>query len=357
MIFTQIWERYLLKEMIKIFGLFLFGFFFLYAAIDYSMHMQDFLKDKKLQILDLCIYYGFQFIKRAPLLLPLALLISTIKVLTSLNTSRELVALQTAGLSFKKLMRPFLFTGVLCALFNILSFELLLPKALTHLDQFYDKYIKHTKGTKSYPLHIFTLKNNTKVVYQSYDKDSDLFFDVIWLQSANEIWRMRYLSGNPLQPEGRYVDHLVRAPDGSFEKKDSFEHRIFKEMSWDRNQPRKGFIPLENRSLQELCKLGFASQSSSYLKMEAKAQLYYKCTMPLLSLLVIVASAPFCVRYSRRFPLFFLYTVSLFGYITFFTLMDSAVILGENRAFSPFAAIFIPFFLCSLPFTINYVKR
>ncbi len=358
MIFSKIWERYFLREIGKVFGLFLFGFFFLYAAIDYSLHMQDFLKDKKLQIMDLLVYYGFQFIKRAPLLLPLALLVSTIKVLTSLNAHRELVALQTSGLSFKKLMRPFFFVAALCVGFNLISCEFFLPKSLTYLDRFYDKHLKHTKyNRKRYPVHILTLKDNSKIIYQTHDKEKETFVDVIWLQSSDEIWRMRYLNANPDRPEGRFIDHLVRSPQGHFEKKESVEKKLFEGMSWDRNPPRKGFTPLENRSISQLYTMGFRQKCTSYVKMELLTHLCYKATIPFLSLLAVAAVSPFCVRYARRKPLFLLYAVSLFGYIAFFTLMDAAVILGENRVAAPPVAIFTPLLLCGLPFIWNYRRQ
>ncbi len=358
LMFSKIWERYFLREIFKVFGLFLFGFFFLYAAIDYSLHMQDFLKDKRLQITDLFVYYGFQFIKRAPLLLPLALLVSTIKVLTSFNAHRELVALQASGLPFKKLMKPFFFVAALCTLFNVVSSEFFLPRSLTYLDRFYDKHLKHTKYTqKRHPIHILTLKDSSKLIYQTHDKEKELFIDVIWLQSANEIWRMRYLSANPEAPEGKFVDHLVRTPDGLLEKKESVEKKLFKEMSWDRDPPRKGFIPLENRSISQLYQMGFRQKCTAFVKMELLTHLCYKSAIPFLSLLVVAAASPFCVRYARRTPLFLLYAVALFGYISFFTLMDAAVILGENRVAPPPIAIFAPLLLCGFPFIWNYHRQ
>src|SRR5581483_5803542 len=116
---------------------------------------------------------------------------------------------------------------------------------------------------------------------------------------------------------------------------------------WQPNLPRKGFIPIENRSLSELYKLGFKEKSSSYAKTELRTQFFYKSIMPFLSLIVVFAVSPFCVFYARKIPIFFIYAMALFGYITFFTLMDASVILGENHIVSPFLAVFAPFALCS----------
>ncbi|MCX6991210.1 MAG: LptF/LptG family permease, partial [Chlamydiae bacterium] len=98
---TKIWQRYFFIELCKVFFFFLVSFFFLYSLIDYTTHAGDFVTDGKFQSKNLLFYYGFQFIKRAYLLLPLALLISTIKVLCSMNASRELVALQSSGVKLK----------------------------------------------------------------------------------------------------------------------------------------------------------------------------------------------------------------------------------------------------------------
>jgi lipopolysaccharide export system permease protein len=353
-----IWERYFLKEILKVFALFLFGFFFLYAAIDYSLHMQDFLKDKSIQVGDLFAYYGFQFVKRAALLFPLALLIATVKVLTTLSSHRELVALQVSGLPIKKLLRPFFLVAGLCTLFNILSYELFLPKSLSYLDTFYDKHLRRAKeGKDKHEVHSFTLKNSTKLIYQTYHKNENFFFDVIWLKSSNEIWRMKTLTATPENPQGKHIDRLVRNSQGFFEKKESFDTRVFKEISWEKELHRKGFIPFENRSVSELFSQGYLKKTPPFMKMEMLTQFYYKCTMPLLSIVVIIAVAPFCVRYSRKTPVFLLYSASLFGFIGFFTLMDAAVILGENRVVSPPLAVLVPFLVCSVPFIRNFVRQ
>lgn len=352
----RIWEFYFLKEFLKIFFLFLFCFFFLYATIDYSLHMQDFVKNSKLQMSELCVYYGYQFIKRATLLLPLALLISTIKVLTSFSTHREFMALQVAGLSFKRLMRPFFLMGSLCALFNFLSMEYLLPRSLGFLDKFYVEHIKQERAEKkSSMVHSLTLKDNTKLIYQSYDRETEQFFDCMWLKSANEIWKIKHLRGGKT-PLGKYVDHLVQSSQGGFEKKESFDERAFPEILLQINYGKRGHLPIENRSLSELFRMGFKEKHNAYMKMELLSHFYYKCVMPLLSLLAIVAPAPFCIRNSRGASLFFLYAIALFSYIALFTLMDAAMILGENRLATPLIAILLPFTLSSAPFVWHFVR-
>ncbi len=358
MILSRIWERYFFGEVLKVFALFLFVFYFLYAVLDYSAHMQDFIKDDRIQFSELCLYYIYQFIKRADLLLPLALLISTIKVLCTLNTRSELVAFQTAGIALKTLLRPFFLAAACCTLFNYLNFELLTPKSLNFLDQFHNAHFKHShRGNRKEPFHVLYLKDHSKLIYQTYDAQRDAFFDALWIRSSDDIWRIKYLQADPDRPLGHNADHLVRNKEGFFEKAESFESHLFTQLKWQRDMTRNQFIPFENRSISDLYHLYFRKNStSSYDRAQLLTHLNFKLAMPLLSLIVILACAPFCVRYSRGQPVFFIYAIALFGFLAFFTLMDAAVILGENHVVSPLIAIFTPFAICSGAFFWKFVK-
>ena len=95
---NRIWERYIFRETLKVFFLFLGCFYFLYAMIDYSTHMQDFIVDKRIQVSHIIGYYSFMFIKRADLIVPLAALIACIKQLLSMTHNGELVALQSSAI-------------------------------------------------------------------------------------------------------------------------------------------------------------------------------------------------------------------------------------------------------------------
>ena len=358
MIAKAIWERYLLREILKVFLLFLGCFFFLYALIDYSMHMQDFIVDKRIQISHIVVYYFFHFIKRADLLIPLAILVSTLKVLFALNAHGELIALQASGLSRKKILRPFFCIGLISVLFNLASSEFLLPSSLNFLDKFRQEHFKHyDHGHRKEPVHAIRLKDRSKIIYQTADLQKKLFQDVFWVQSIDEIWRMQSLSFDPENPTGFYVDHLKRNREGNFEKVESFDQYRFAKFRWQPDPTGKGYIPLENRRLSQLLHLlAQKTKTTAYEYPQVLTHFLFKAAMPFLSLLVIVASAPLCLGHSRNLPIFFTYTIALFSFIAFFALMDAAVILGENFVVSPYLAILAPITLCWIVFGFKYRK-
>lgn len=358
MILKTLWERYLFREISKIFFLFLGCFFFLYSLIDYSLHMQDFIVDKRIQLSHIFTYYFFQFIKRADLLLPLSLLIATLKVLFSLNMRGELIALQASGLSAKKILRPFFLFATLLTVFTLFSAEFLLPSSLNHLDQFREKHFKHSRrGNRKEPIHVLPLKDRSKILYQTEDQEKNLLLDVFWISSVDEIWRMKSLSSDPVNPIGYFVDHLQRNSSGNFEKVESFEQYRFAKFKWQPDPTGKGYLPLENRPLSELFRLVIQkTKTTAYEYPQVLTYLLFKLTIPFLSLLVIAAGAPFCIRHSRTLSLFLTYALSLFGFIAFFTLIDAAAILSENLLLSPYIAILFPFLLCSALLGVRYRK-
>ena len=343
----KLWQRYILWEFSKVFFLFLFSFYFLYVLIDYSTHIQDFFQGKTLSWWIIFQYYFFQLIKRSDILLPLALLIGSIKVLCQLNSHRELVAFQVAGIRVKKLLSPLFFVAGLCFVATFLMNEFALPHSLNFIDKFYDAHLRHSyRGKRSDPLHTICLPDNSKLIYQYYDSSKEAFYDVIWLKSPDDLFRMRYLKADPELPQGQWVDHLVRDEEGGFEKTQSFSNLSFRDLKWDQNMPRKGYIPYENHSLRQLWQLlGKDSLLSSYQKQEILTQLLFKSCMPLLSLLVIIAIAPFCISYSRFQHHAIIYGLGIFGFVAFIALTDATVVLGESATVSPYIAILSPFIL------------
>ncbi len=349
----KLWRRYLFKEIGKVFFFFLIAFYALYAVLDYSTHSGDFTS-----LPDFFSYYRDIFLKRADLLLPLALMISSIKVLTTMNVRREWMVLQVSGLKTRTLLGPFFACALFCSLFCWGNFEFFLPGALQRIDDFHANPAKHSRrGKRRELIHLLALKDNSKLIYQGYDSTKEALFDVLWIRSIDEIWRMKFLSANPLTPHAEYVDHLKRNPEGFLEKVESFPKYVFSDLKWRPGMLGKSIIPYENRSMKELFRLMKASSSTPYEAPRIKTHLFYKAADPLLSLLVLLAVLPFCTAFSRSIPLFFIYAAALFFLLAFYMLLDMAVIFGEHGVTTPALAIFTPFLLLGTIFTWRFLKK
>jgi lipopolysaccharide export system permease protein len=337
------WQSYFYKEICKVFFFFLFGFFFLYSLIEYATHMDDFFKTSSLSISSVALYYLNQFLKRLDFLIPMALLLSTIKVLTTLNARNEWTVFQVAGLSTRTLLKPFFTIAIICTAFLWANFEFFLPSALQNIDEFRIANFHGSHLAKRRELiHLIPLKDNSKLLYQSYLPENHQLFDVIWIKSPNEIWRMKYLSADPTTPTAYFADHLVRSPSGVLEKKESYNSISLTELKWHPRMARKGLVPFEQRRISELFRLSKNPQSSPYEAPRIKTQLVFKAGVPLLSPLIVLALAPVCLTFSRFRSQFFIYAIGLFSLFAFYMLLDSLTILSDHGIISPILSVIFP---------------
>lgn len=337
----MIWKRYFLKELAKVFLLFMGGFYALYVLIDYSIHTKAF-HQEGIHVIDIAFYYVFQLTKRADMLIPIALLISTVKVLTTLNIHNEIVPLISGGVPLKTLMRPFLFSGAICTLVLYLNFQFIQPLSLTSLSAFEERYFK--EQTSAQPIGVLPLADNSLLIYQKFDTENHFFFDAYWYKNHDLIYRIQQLYPYEQIPLGKHIDVLVRK-EGQLTRIKAFETRTFPEMQFDTKDLFSARHPPRLQSLTQLFSNLSWRGTLTDREAEATTIFLYKLTIPLTCMLVIFAPAPFCLRFRRHLSIFMIYTLALFGIITFFTCIHSCVILGESQVIPPLWAISMPLVL------------
>ena len=348
------WQTYFYQEIFKVFFFFLFGFFLLYSMIEYATHMDDFFKNDSLEIRGVLLYYLNQFLKRLDFLLPMAFLLSAIKVLTTLNIRNEWTVLQVAGLSTRRLLMPFFVVAFLCTSFLWANFEYFFPSAMQNIDEFRISNFHGSHLAKRRELiHLIPLKDSSKLLYQSYIPEKHLLFDVLWIKSPHEIWRMKYLNADPSKPTAYYVDHLERSPSGILEKKASYNSISLTELKWHPRMARKGLVPFDQKRISDLL-LSLKNRASPYEIPKIKTAFAFKVGIPLLAPMILLAIAPVCLTFSRHRSLFLIYALGLFGLFAFYMLLDSLTTLSDHAIISHLLAVFLPLSLVFFGFGYRF---
>ncbi len=350
MILPYIWQRLIFKDALKVLLFFLAGFTFLYILIDYSVHAKSF-SSAQFTFIDLSYYYLCHFAKRAIILVPFALLLASIKVLSGLNIKREMLILFSSGVSSKAIIKPLIVLSLISAFSLYLNEQFFLPLAEKHLKKIEEGYFasKSLDLTQRY-LNIISMQDGSNLIYQYYDMQKGAFFDAFWIQDGgDEITRIKYLFPEKI-PRGEFVDVIKRDRSGKLTKHSSKDVALLTKLSLNEQIIEEAKFNPEEASLTELfnrwLKIKDPDQKSDFL-----AQLTYKTLMPLISLFTVFLPAVFCFRFSRNYPIFMIFSFFIFGFITFITLCDAALIVGQNNIVSPFwslFALFIPLALLSL---------
>lgn len=351
MIMVMIWERYFLKEFIKVFVLFLFCFYSLYIMIDYASHTSSLPQNTlHLKTTELFRYYLYIFASRAEILIPIALLIAFVKTVCTLNTHNELVALMASGFKLKTLMRPFVWMGLFCTVLLFLNEQFLLPTALKKLRRIED-VTKHNRSRQNQSTSVkqVILEDGSLLLFQSYDASKEQFFDAFWIQSIDNIYRIKYLSPSGNVPIGYFVDHLIRQSNGELLQQISYETLPFPDIHFNQKVLQSTIVDSEVLPLSQLL-TRYLDVSNERTEKESKilTAFYWKMGLPWLCLLAIIAPAPFCVRFSRQVPVFLIYVFCLFGLLAFYMLLDATQVIANRQVIPAAWAIGAP---CLIAFT------
>lgn len=346
MIFTKIWERYFLKQTIQSFLFFILGFYGLYVLIDYSSHASSFHYNHiHFRWVELSYHYFCEFSARMDVLIPFALLIATIHTLTNLNVHNELVALLASGINLHKLMRPFLFLALFFTLLLYANTEWLFPAALREIKQIDNTHTRHKNRTHSHAsVQNIALEDGSSLIFQNYDLAQQYFFDAYWISSIHDIYHIKYLYPYVDKVTGFYIDHFSRGQNGELEIKESFQEKEFPSIVFNKEILFETITPAEEQAPSELLKkLPGQNQLQSEKDAQIASSFYYKLLMPWLCLFAVIGPAPFCLRFTRSLPVFFIYAFSIFGLVGFYLFMDAAFLLGKRQVISPLVAILTPF--------------
>ncbi len=330
-----LWIRYLGKQLTQTF-LFLFGCLFtLYFLIDFSINGVRFLSIGTTDVLELILYYLRHVSMHLDLFFSLSFLLSSLKVLGDLNQHHELLALQMAGLSKKRLLIPFYALAALLSALSYANSQWFAPHAQDAIEAFQRAHAKKQKPIVREHVHSITLDDRSELVYQSIEGKN--LWDVFWIRGSDDIWHIKRLELGDT-PQGYFVDHLVR-DDKQFQKVSSFDEHPFPEISWPEETSLDRFIPFENRPLSLLVR---QAQSRSADRPKIFAHLNYKLAIPFLPFIVLFAIAPISMSFSRQKPLFLISACCLFVFISLMTLLEGLLILGENQVISSLLTTWAP---------------
>src|SRR3989344_116417 len=147
-----IWQKHILKKLCGTFLFFLACLLAIYTLVDLSAHGARFLS--KSHFKGVLTYYFMSFSSLLDLFFTLAFLFAAMRVLYDLNSHREILALQMAGLSKKKLLLPLFLFGFLLSLIGYANIQWIAPEAQEVVGDFRQKEA-HMEKIESFPEKTF----------------------------------------------------------------------------------------------------------------------------------------------------------------------------------------------------------
>lgn len=141
-------DRYLVRELSIPLGYCLSGFLIFWISADLLSNLNNFQR-AKLSAIEIAEYY-FYFLQTPELLtvvLPVALLLALLYVLTNLSRHQELTAMRSAGLSLWRLSAPYLAVGILFSVLLGLLTELWMPDSGDRAEEILRRHEARSEGS------------------------------------------------------------------------------------------------------------------------------------------------------------------------------------------------------------------
>lgn len=182
-------DRYLIGKYLSTFGFALLICTIISIAIDFSDKVQTFI-DKPCTLRNIVVdYYAGWIVHMAGLLMPLYTLIAVVFFTSRLAFNAEILSILNAGVSFSRLLRPYLIAGGAIALLHLTLNHFVIPRLNKSKLWFEHTFVwtDQDKG-KTSNVHIM-LSPNTKIYVRGYVKNSKV---------ASGL-RLQYMNGSEVR--------------------------------------------------------------------------------------------------------------------------------------------------------------
>jgi lipopolysaccharide export system permease protein len=147
-------DKYIVKKFLSTFVLSIVLLLLIIIAFDVSEKIDEFI-DRKAPLHAIVFHYYLNFIPYfINLFSPLFVFIAVVFVTSKMAGNTEIIAILSTGVSFRRLLKPFVFTGIFLALFSFFLQNFMIPPANAVRLEFEYDYIRKNKPIGVRDIHM-----------------------------------------------------------------------------------------------------------------------------------------------------------------------------------------------------------
>jgi lipopolysaccharide export system permease protein len=339
-------ERHVVKRLLKGFVFFIGSLIVFFIVLHWVEYSDDFLDGGATVKEIFTVFYPSYVPEIIRLTSPLALFLSCIYITGALAQELQLIALQTAGVSLYRLMRPYVIVGLLVTVFMFGFNGWVVPRTNEVVVQYENEYLPH--GEQSIDLSEIHRQNDPQTILSVgyYDQDRERAHDVSlqrfsptthltdrldaermeWIDSL-ETWRMHDVVRRSFEDEKVQYESL--------ESVDTTLHVYPRDLARTQNDVAAMTIPVARDYLAALRRAGAGN-------LERPLVAYYnKFAYPFANLILVLIGVPLAsVR--RRGGQALRFAIGLFTAFVYLALQKLTEPLGYSGALPPAATAWLP---------------
>ena len=338
-------DRYILGKYIKTFLLALALIIVIVITFDVSEKLDDFLKNNAPLKEVVFQYYGNFIPNFVNLYSPLFIFVAVLFFTSRMAGNSETVAILGSGISYKRMLRPYLYGSIIFALIILLLGNFVIPRSNVHLRDFEGKYVKTLKRSFYSNLHFQTVKG-VQVYTQSYDvkEMSAYFFHQDTYDENNNL--VDKVSANKLiydttRNQWTAQGYSHRTFNGEKETLETVPERVtnLQLLPDDFNQAAKNISTMNSKELVQHIRQE-KIRGSGALNM-AKIELYQRLLNPLAIIVMTFIGVAISSRKTRG-GLGVHLAIGICLAFAFIVMMRFCTVFSVNGNLNPFFAVLLP---------------
>jgi len=204
---VKILDKYIIKKFLTAFVFTVLIIVSVICVIDFTEKNDDFIQHKLTMKQIVFEYYVFLFPYFSNLLAPITIFIAVVFVTAQLASRTEIVAIMASGMSFKRLLVPYLAAATLVGIFIFALTGWVLPLANRERVRFERAYLKLPYTFKGHDVHI-RIGPRSYVYMQSYDSNRNVGYRFA-LETIDSTILQRRLTADAISWDSiKHVWHL-----------------------------------------------------------------------------------------------------------------------------------------------------
>jgi lipopolysaccharide export system permease protein len=344
-------RHYISVTYLKLLALSVGSFVTIYLVIDFLEKVRRF-SSSDCNPLYILLFFLYKIPAIMNQIMPLAVLMSTLLTLGTLSRSSEIVAMQSCGISLRRIAEPILAIAFMLSLFTFFSNEVIIPNTSQRM-----RYIEEVRILKKSPSTFFRL-NNIWYREENYILQARLFIPTsrtlkgvtLW-QTTNEMEPVKRLEAEEGIWDGSRwtLKNVVErnfsggtAPAATMMKTLTvpFNLKVDDLKTWDKHADDMGFFRLKHYA-EKLQKGGY--DATRYL-----AQMHSKLSLPFACLIMAFLGIPFALRGGRTSGIALGIGLSLAIGFAYFIINAILISFGQTDVLSPLISAWAANFIFAL---------
>ncbi len=357
----KILDKYILK---KYFTSFIFTLLILLPigiAINVSEKIGRFLEHQNLGIGEIIKDYYIPFIiNYGNTFMPLGLFISTILFTSKLASNTEIVAMHSSGVSYKRLLKPYLIGAITIGCIALYANHFIVPHSSKTFETFEDTYLRKNKKEKTNVTNVnLQLSDNDFIYFRSFNLKRNTGYDFSYEHFDGLQLKYKIIGKNIKWNEKdstftitNYKKRRLFAQNDSIasgKKLDTIFNFLPKDLLY------VGYLAKEMPSHQLIKHIKKSEKRGVKSLNKYKVELYKRTSLPLSSIILTLIAVSLAAKKRRGgMGINLAIGISLMFIYVFF--MKVSEVLGAGATYNPLFMVWLPNILFGLLAVYLYVK-